>query len=264
MKSISLFTILTSIFLTNSLLQADLLKDYNGDGVIQVTAFGDSITYGVGEGVEPGEELDEAPYPAMPSGYPTRLANLLGLPVDNKGIPGELVTVDGYLRFPSAISATPSDIVLILEGTNDVTLLVSQEVFALDLQQMINVAIASNKLPILFTLPPTCCGIKERIPFMKSYSDVVQARANLNNLPVVDLQRMWNNNCPLAETCDLYIEPEGLHPNTKGYTAIAQTVSAKLLNIDAFSSGGASNLESALGLTSGSVVIAPDPQSSAQ
>ena len=47
---------------------------------------------------------------------------------------------------------------------------------------------------------------------------------------------------------------------TQGYDLIAQVVAARLLDIDPFTPGGVSELESALGLEEGSAFIKPDSE----
>ena len=57
----------------------------------------------------------------------------------------------------------------------------------------------------------------------------------------------------------MYNLPDGIHPNTRGYDAIAQTVLATLYGIDIFAAQGAADLEAALGLAAGTVIVRPDP-----
>lgn len=236
--------------------EAQLLNDYNGDGVVSVTSFGDSITYGVGDA---GSGFgDTAEYPNGPAGYPTKLAALLNIPVRNAGVPGEFLIDSGFERWPGIVQGSPSDIVLLLEGTNDVTVQASQTEYRRSIQQMINVAIAADRLPVLMTLPPPCCNKLERRPPSRSYSDIIKDRAAVNELPLIDIEKLWDNNCPSASSCDLYVQPEGLHPSSRGYTAMAQTISARLLDIDIFAPDGPQRLEEALALPAGSVIVIPD------
>ena len=58
--------------------------------------------------------------------------------------------------------------------------------------------------------------------------------------------------------CEFFNIPEGLHPNALGYTAIAQAIAARLLEIDIFNEGGARELESRLGLAEGTIIVKPD------
>lgn len=79
------------------------LRTLPQDGVI--LAFGDSLTAGVGA-------ENNASYPAM-------LAQLSGIRVINSGVSGE-VTAEGRARLPQAIEAHSPDLMLLLEGGNDI------------------------------------------------------------------------------------------------------------------------------------------------
>jgi hypothetical protein len=74
---------------------------------------------------------------------------------------------------------------------------------------------------------------------------------------LADVETLWRSTCPELTQCDLYNLPEGLHPNRKGYDALAQIFAAALLGIDLLSSGGPAELEVALGLDSGGVIVKP-------
>jgi lysophospholipase L1-like esterase len=92
-------------------------------------AFGDSITAGIG---------DNKP---TPSGYPYRLQALLvnagvNATVNNQGNPGEK-TPDGLTRIDSVLAlGKPGDVLLLMEGTNDETRMISLETTIFDLDTM--------------------------------------------------------------------------------------------------------------------------------
>lgn len=91
-------------------------------------AFGDSITFG---------SFDESPEP----GYPPELENLLNqrgvnAVVDNYGLPGE-TTVDGVDRLDSVLD-NGGDVLLLMEGTNDINAGISRETIAFNLAAMAN------------------------------------------------------------------------------------------------------------------------------
>lgn len=88
-------------------------------------AFGDSITDGVGD--ETG------------LGYPPRLEDLLqgsdpGATVENAGVPGE-TTAEGLARLDSALGGT-AGVLLLMEGTNDVSRGISAETALFNLESM--------------------------------------------------------------------------------------------------------------------------------
>jgi lysophospholipase L1-like esterase len=95
------------------------LEDLNGDGVVTVLCFGDSITRGVGD----GPSADSLP--PSPAGYPQRLQpelapkTTLPLVVIDDGNPGER-TPAGVSRLRGDLRDTNPDYTILLEGTNDV------------------------------------------------------------------------------------------------------------------------------------------------
>lgn len=232
-----------------------ILSDINGDGTITYLAFGDSLTYGVGDGRTPGDYVEEVDVPPVAAGYVSRLSTLLGVPTLNGGIPGEELVTQGVDRFPTLLAGSSADIVGIFEGTNDSISRVSSDVYRKNIQRLINVSVALGKVPVLFTLATPCCLHAGREPFTQSYSAEIRELAITNDLQFVDLERAWESTCESRSQCSLFNLPEGLHPNRMGYDGMAQVVAASLLGIDLFTDGGPAALESALGLDSGTVVI---------
>lgn len=85
----------------------DGLLDVNCDGKVKVLAFGDSITYGIGDEQSIG-------------GYPGRLQIMFpNVEIISQGNPGEN-TYGGRNRAPNVFSIHPdADFIIILEGVND-------------------------------------------------------------------------------------------------------------------------------------------------
>lgn len=249
----SYFTIIVSILavlLKSSISWAastdNLLNDINGDGIVSVVTFGDSITYGIGDG---GLGLKAK------AGYPKRAASILGVPFSNQGNPGEQIA-DASSRFFSAVKSSNADIVILLEGANDATQQLAAGEYRKFVQRFINGTISLGKVPVVMTLPLPCCDHASLQPFTAAYSETVKSLAKINQIHFVDLERAWKTTCKSIQ-CELYNLPEGLHPTSNGYTVIAQAVSSELLGIDIFSLEGASKLESAAGLPQGSVIVKP-------
>ena len=222
-----------------------ILEDRTGDGTVSVLAFGDSLTVGVGDAEEAG-------------GYPSRLMQLLGLPVLNKGVAGENFCSLGYERFPQVLAGSNSDIALIFEGENDARVPESDDTYQRYMQRVINTAIVLNRQPVLVTLPQACCEHALLAPYTPGYSAVLRELATINSIPYVDVEHVWGTTCQNKGECELFNIPEGLHPNALGYTAIAQAMAASLLGINIFDQDGAQNLEKALGLPTGTVIVKPD------
>lgn len=236
--------------------QSDTLKlaDQNGDGSITIVAFGDSITAGVGDGGRSGDEIAAA---TSSSGFPHRLETLLSLPVNNAGLPGEEIATSGIERVLGVLSSRNPDYLVITEGTNDAVKQLGSEAYRDALQRIINVARAQGVQVVLQTLPPPCCEHSSLTIFTESYSNLIAELGAVNSLSVSDLQRAWITTCSSLLSCNLYNLPEGLHPNATGYDVIAQTLAATMVGVDIFSSSGAKDLESALGLADGSVIVQP-------
>ena len=253
----NLYLLLALCFQAGSLsaqTEVGALKDQNGDGTIRIVAFGDSITAGVGDGGRSGDEI--APASAV-SGFPQRLETLLGLPVDNAGLPGEEIATSGVARVLDVIAAQAPDYLVITEGTNDAVKQLGSESYRDSLQRIINVARAQGVQVILQTLPPPCCEHSSLTIFTESYSNLIAELGAVNALAVSDLERAWITTCSSLLSCNLYNLPEGLHPNARGYDVISQTLAATMVGIDIFTPSGAADLEAALGLAAGSVIVQP-------
>lgn len=236
-----------------------LLVDQNGDGLVVFMAFGDSITYGLGDGIAPGAQVDALPIPPRPIGYPDRIEGLAGVQVDNLSVPGEGFIASGIDRLPGALRSSAADLVILMEGANDAWQRVDPGSYERNLQKALNIIIASGKAALLLTLPPPCENHSGSRMFTDPYTSKIRELAVLNEVQLSDLEKTWRTTCDNLEHCQLYNLPDGLHPNSLGYDAIAQTVLATLYGIDIFSAQGAAELESALGLEAGSVVVKPDP-----
>lgn len=234
-----------------------LLQDVNLDGSIEMLAFGDSITRGVGDTYNPGAEITEIlPTPEGEAGYPLRLENWLKVPVSNRGVRGEFMTDGGVFRFASTIAASNADYVIISEGANDTFLLATANLVRRDLQAMINMTRAMGKEPILMTIPGACCNRYGSRLFIDSYNSQYRDLAAINNVTLSDVNKSFTYVCPGdGEGCRLFNLPEGLHPNRLGYDAVAQGIIASLYGIDLLSPGGDAELSQALGLPQESIVV---------
>lgn len=243
--SLLLFSILLLPFPSGAQQRLEnLLVDHNGDGIVTLAAFGDSITVGK------GDEEDK--------GYPGRLSEILNLEVINGGLSGEEFCKEGILRFPRVLGRSDPDLILILEGFNDARVPQSDAIYQRLMQRAINVTLARGREPVLMTLMRPDGNHIFLAPYTPGYSSVLRSLASMNSVPYVDLGHVWKTTCVDRGACELFNQPDGLHPNATGYTAIAQAISARLLGIDIFSATGASELEQAAGLPAGSVIVKPD------
>lgn len=255
-----LFKILFSIlfFASQAFAQStSILNDVNGDGFVRLLAFGDSVTYGVGDGTRPGEFIESPPITDGTKGYPARIENLAGIIVDNRGFPGEEIGMGGAERFSRLVPNSIADIVILKEGDNDSFRRLDAGAYSRLVQKMINAAHATGKLIVIATLPRPCCDREGRAPFTDSYSQAIRELAFVNDIRFADIDRAWRTTCVNKEACELFNIPDGIHPNTKGYDVLAQTILSSLYGIDIFAPGGSVLLEGALGLPPGSIIVKP-------
>jgi lysophospholipase L1-like esterase len=267
-----LLTFLSCISCFSSLVHADsissnfknnpgtfILEDINEDGKIELLAFGDSITRGVGDFFEPGEFIPFVDFfPMGEAGYPLRIELWLNLPVENRGRPGERINNGGVFRFAPTVAASSSDYVVISEGANDAFSAYSDTNLSRDLQALINMTQALGKKPILMTIPPPCCNRAGLRPFVENYNIRYRDIATINRIPLADTERAFKALCPNAR-CSLLNLPEGLHPNTRGYDVMGEMFASLFYGIDLFSPGGSSLLAQALGIPESQIILQSPP-----
>lgn len=236
-----------------------VIQDLNMDGVVTVLAFGDSITRGVGDFIKVGEEVStRLPPPQGEAGYPLRLESVLGISVENKGIPGEFLSDSGIFRFARTVANSAADYVVISEGANDTFLSATSFELRRDMQAMINMAKALGKEPMIVTIPTPCCGHAGSVPFVNSYNLQFRDLADINKVLFADVEEAFDITCT-TNKCFLLNLPEGLHPNVKGYDAMAQTIMAAFLGIDILGPGGNILLAQALGVDPATIVVKSPP-----
>lgn len=198
------------------------------------TAFGDSLTWGViGEPVPTtleGLRLLTLAEPPPPESYPSQLQGMLRdryrlqTPyVYNEGVGGEKVDPDGLARMPSAIRAHPTEVLLLMEGTNDLLDLDAGADRAIDgLDRMVVDALGRGVKVMLATIPPQRpygahqpqrIAVAKRIP---GFNDRVRAIATKRSVPLVDVYDAMKDKLYLIGNDDL-------HPTAQGYTVMAQT-----------------------------------------
>ena len=169
-----------------------------------ITAFGDSITEGLYSGS---------------GGYPPKLNQMLsshGTPsvVINTGISGEK-TPEGAARISEVLTHFPSNIVLIMEGTNDVLRGLPVETTRENLQTMIDITKNSGAIPILATLPPS------------TRPEIANLISQVWNPMIISLAR--SNGIKLADHYSAILPTwasssiDGIHPNDIGHSTIAET-----------------------------------------
>ena len=219
---------------------ADALPPTTALGATSFLAFGDSITCGV-PGAFPQSALEfDFPQDSTCSytGYPETLRGLLGqasptqtFTVANEGRPGEEVAF-AYSRLSSQLAARRPQVVLLLEGINDLNNGASISSVVNGLQQMVDLARAYNATVFVGTMFQTCYSVNpytgrvrtnstERIvPFNNAVRTMVAGRLNVY---LVDIYAAFGTNNCAPEQGINRVGDDGLHPSPSGYGTIAST-----------------------------------------
>ncbi len=166
--------------------------------------------------------------------YPTELLTLLRarfttqaaqFVVTNAGLPREQAA-DGARRFPQVLAASSAQVVLLLEGANDLSALGTQGISpaALALQTMVRAARARGATVFIASLPPPRPGGVNTLPLAQvlALNDQIRLGAPAEGAIFVDLY------AALATNVNLYIGIDGLHPTEAGYQRMADTFFAAI------------------------------------
>jgi lysophospholipase L1-like esterase len=196
-------------------------------------AFGDSVTAGeVSVPTSIGTTLDGFPsfkLIVVPgASYPTQLQALLrtryitqqtAITIANSGLPGELATA-GARRFPGVMSSVRPEVVLLLEGYNDLALGLSFASSAASaIETMAKEARNRGARVYIASLTPPRAGGKNSLPaeWVTNLNGRLRSVAAGENAVFVDLYQA------LVGNVTAYIGSDGLHPTEVGYQKIAET-----------------------------------------
>ncbi|KGJ87522.1 GDSL-type esterase/lipase family protein [Thalassotalea sp. ND16A] len=160
----------------------------------KILAFGDSLT--AGKGV------------AQHFSYPAVLSKLTGLEVINAGVSGEL-TAQGLARLPSLLTDNDIEIMLLLEGGNDILRNKSKAKLKQNLAGMIELAQARNINVMLI-------GVPEKSIFSSS-ADLYQQLAEHYQLAFADdiVASLLKNSS---------LKSDAVHFNEQGYARLAEHI----------------------------------------
>jgi lysophospholipase L1-like esterase len=194
-------------------------------------AFGDSITAGevtvpLGGSLIGGAGTITRQVVVPTASYPSVLLNTLrgryaaqasSMEVFNYGFGGEKV-VNTRARFFSALNATLPEVLLLLEGANDIPL--GEDGAASSAAQEISVWVAEAKARgirvFLATPVPGKPGSKQIQPILLvDYANRMRRIADVQGVALVDLYNL------MLPDANRYIGVDGLHPNEAGYARIA-------------------------------------------
>ncbi|VBB41398.1 Lipolytic enzyme, G-D-S-L family [uncultured Desulfatiglans sp.] len=157
-----------------------------------IVCFGDSLTYGTGA----GEGMD----------YPSQLAALLGMPVINKGIPGD-TTSRALARLDRDVLALSPRIVFLTLGGNDLKNGVSKATAFRNLEEIVTRIQENGALVVI--------GAIDLPLFGRGFGDAYRALCEETGAILVpDIYAGIMGNPGMMS--------DQIHPNDKGYAAMAR------------------------------------------
>lgn len=191
---------------------------------VRFMAFGDSLTEGV-ISTPITQTLVTIPY-----AYPARLADALRaryyeqpeIVVFNEGKAGEMA-LDGKTRLPDAIKADTPDVLLLMEGANEINVLgrrgISRAVGALE--DMIKDAQRRGLTVFVATLPPQRAGGNhaEGAPYLDELNTQIRRTALDEGATLVDVNRQLDLS---------FVGQDGLHLTEAGYMRLAEIFAAAI------------------------------------
>ncbi|TRX55721.1 arylesterase [Thalassomonas sp. M1454] len=161
----------------------------------KILAFGDSLTFG--KGVNKNQS------------YPTVLADLTGLTVINAGVSGE-TTEQGLLRLPGLLDKHQPDLVILLEGGNDILRNINLSKTKTNLALMIESMHARGIEVVLI-------GVPQKSLFSSS-ADLYQELAD-------EYQLVFDKNIISSLLKTPALKSDSVHFNQQGYRKLAERVS---------------------------------------
>ncbi len=192
--------------------------------VTRYVAFGDSLTAGwVSSPTSRARPEPTSAYPYLlqrdlRSRYVTQTIQVI-----NAGAAGEDAR-DAIGRFRSVIAGQRPEVILLMEGTNDLNPITGGgvDVAAQALEAMVIHGQNSGADVLLMTVPPALRpGVGESVPPLNREIRRIASRRRAGLIDVYDVVR--NGSCPGGGTISC-IGADGLHPTAEGYRLIAEEV----------------------------------------
>ncbi len=188
--------------------------------VTRLLAFGDSLTAGYVQDTGALRLLGDVSYPSKLQMLLASTYTAQSISVVNAGKLGEWAS-DALPRFQATLATTQPQVVLLLEGDNDLNTLGERGLNAATegLDSMMNEA-RRRGIPVLIgTLPPTRPdGFRG-----PSLAEIVRLNDQIRNLAREPYSAMVDLYGAFGNDASLLIGPDGLHPNDAGYLRIAVT-----------------------------------------
>lgn len=205
--------------------------------VTTIMAFGDSLTEGevalpISETIRLAVEVHNA--------YPTKLQARLrqayqvqSATVINEGQSGERADW-APPRLQAALSRHRPDVVLLMEGTNDLNspdaTELSYDVLALDgIEEMLDRIAAAGADAILATIPPIRSSAdSESVALVGPYNAALRSIALSRGVPLVDVHAVLSSGNCQGMSC---IGVDNLHPTVEGYELIAAAFFERIVEL---------------------------------
>lgn len=159
--------------------------------------------------------------------YPVRLQAMLGgrytdqvLTVFREGVGGEL-TRAGIRRLPGVLQNDQPELVLLLEGANDLNTFRLDGIApaTLNMDSMVKLCLARGLQVMLAGLPPQRPGGTpprgRSAALVTPFNSGLRAVAQANGVEFIDIEAAFAGDLTL-------LGPDGLHPNAAGYERMAQ------------------------------------------
>ena len=159
-----------------------------------ILAFGDSLTVGVGTTKE--------------NSYPSVLAELTGLNVINSGVSGETSDI-GLKRLPNELDRVFPDLLILIEGGNDILQNRSLSEIEEDIKDMIEIA-KGRGVPVVLIGVPKKSLFSSSAPFYEKLADKFQLV--FDGTLIGDLQRRPS------------LKSDHVHFNKNGYRKMAESI----------------------------------------
>jgi lysophospholipase L1-like esterase len=185
-------------------------------GATRYVAFGDSIT----EGKLSNGDLTQNSYPnGLKRELELRYTSQVFVVLTEGG--GGETTGGGVNRLPGVLNADNPEVLLLLEGVNDLVPAGSAGISPMvsNLRTMINQAQGRGIRVFLGTIPPEIPNAQRAgaQPFIVPANDQIRALAGSTGATLVDVYQA------LIGSLTTFIGPDGLHPTEQGYQMIART-----------------------------------------
>lgn len=209
----------------------DSLGSVNALGATRFMAFGDSITWGQISSFDGSILFDQLPGTEYPVQFDNQLESAFpsqNFTVTNEGVPGEwALQAISSGRFAQRMAAQRPQVLLLLDGINDLNNAQSTTATVAYLQQMVELARLYNTTVFIGTMFQTCVSDNNGVIRQNAadrivgFNNAVKAMAaGRQNVYVVDLYTVFGNNCGPNGGIGI-LGGDGLHPNPSGYSVMA-------------------------------------------